>query len=629
MTAIETKPQRIAGWVAGTWLGIHQFLLADSGFLVLLTLLFLMAGLVLRGLRIFPPAPVGWLLLCLAWFSALPGFTPSIAFCGSVGGLAGAALLLRPLSSVRGLWVLLCGLSVLASLVLRGEETVNTVFVIVDVAVLMLVAQQLHTPEEAVVKVWESVVRLLRVVLPVAVVVTLAFWIFPALSTRAGGALTGFVGGDDLNPGASGELRVTRRVAFVADFSRSGAVPAWSGLYWRGQVLEKNGGLRWSREPARINSAPSVGRVPSSGTRWNYSQRLGPDRALAALDRPVSVEALHDGQQMTILETGGSVFAVLGNGGVEIVSTSVPAEDFPRRELAEGCLGVPEKIRNDPRLQALVAGVLVPGDSLSAKLGSLGDFLGTGGFSYTLRPGPMASDDVGGFLSDRRKGFCEHYAAAAATLLRLGGIPARVVTGFRGGSWNPWLRTITVRDSDAHAWVEAWDEGAGHWVRFDPTTFVAPDFSSRLELDMEPSRWPWHRLAATYAAAVIARIGARLAGLFSGFTGWGFFLVLAVGLAAIFGWKRSRWFPGTDVAAICLARLDKLAVCAKRGRLPGETPLAWLGRLAQSAPDAPGVEEFARSYEQWVYSPEGKNAGTLRDLKAAFAKLGRFFRKSR
>ncbi len=631
MTTTETKPQKIAAGVMGVWLGLHQLLLADSGLLVLWTLLVLLAGMMLRGFRIFLPASVEWFLLCLTGVFVLLIFTPSIAFYGSVCGLVGAVLLLRTFSPIRGLWVLLCGLAMLSALVLRGEETVNTVFVIVDVAVLMLVAQQLHTPEEAVVKVWESVVRLLRVVLPVTLVVVLAFWIFPVLSTRTGGAWMGFSDGDVLNPGDFGELRVSRRVAFVADFSRSQSVPGWSALYWRGQVLEKNEGLRWSLEPSRINSVPPVGRLPSSGTFWNYSQRLGTDRILSALERPVSVKVLREGRQTTILETGASIFAVLGNGGVEleIVSTSVPADDFPRQEVAEGDLAVPEKMRNDPRLQVLTSGLFVPGASLSAHLGSLGSFFETGGFSYTLRPGQMASHDVAGFLTDRKRGFCEHYAAAAAGLLRMGGIPARIVTGFRGGSWNPWLRTITVRDSDAHAWVEAWDERGRHWIRFDPTTFVAPDFSRRLETDMEPSRWPWHRLAATYASTVLARAGERLASFFSIFTGWEFFLILAVGGGVVFWWRRFRRVPGTDVALACLDRLDKLAGLAKRGRLPGETPLAWFGRLAQSSPDAPGLAEFARSYGRWMYSPDGKNAETLRALKISSGKLGRFFRKNR
>jgi hypothetical protein len=49
-----------------------------------------------------------------------------------------------------------------------------------------------------------------------------------------------------------------------------------------------------------------------------------------------------------------------------------------------------------------------------------------------------------------------------------------VVTGYQGGEWNPLDQTLVVRQSDAHAWAEVWLAGEG-WVRFDPTSAVAPE----------------------------------------------------------------------------------------------------------------------------------------------------------
>jgi hypothetical protein len=49
-----------------------------------------------------------------------------------------------------------------------------------------------------------------------------------------------------------------------------------------------------------------------------------------------------------------------------------------------------------------------------------------------------------------------------------------VVTGYQGGIWNPIGGYYTVRQSDAHAWVEVWLPGQG-WTRFDPTGVVAPE----------------------------------------------------------------------------------------------------------------------------------------------------------
>jgi hypothetical protein len=97
-----------------------------------------------------------------------------------------------------------------------------------------------------------------------------------------------------------------------------------------------------------------------------------------------------------------------------------------------------------------------------------------GGFRYTLAPAPLGRDAVDDFLFDTREGFCEHYSSAFTVLMRDAGIPARVVTGYQGGYWNPLADYLLVRNSDAHAWSEVWLAGRG-WVRVDPTGAVRPE----------------------------------------------------------------------------------------------------------------------------------------------------------
>jgi transglutaminase-like putative cysteine protease len=77
------------------------------------------------------------------------------------------------------------------------------------------------------------------------------------------------------------------------------------------------------------------------------------------------------------------------------------------------------------------------------------------------------------FLFTTRRGFCEHYASSFVFLMRAAGIPARVMTGYQGGELNGLGDYLIVRQSDAHAWAEVWQEPQG-WVRVDPTAAVAP-----------------------------------------------------------------------------------------------------------------------------------------------------------
>jgi transglutaminase-like putative cysteine protease len=84
------------------------------------------------------------------------------------------------------------------------------------------------------------------------------------------------------------------------------------------------------------------------------------------------------------------------------------------------------------------------------------------------------------FLLRDRVGYCQHFAGAAALLLRMAGVPTRVVAGFATGEPTGDGRYV-VRDADAHAWIEVYFEGIG-WVPFNPTP-AAADAEIPPELD--------------------------------------------------------------------------------------------------------------------------------------------------
>ena len=95
------------------------------------------------------------------------------------------------------------------------------------------------------------------------------------------------------------------------------------------------------------------------------------------------------------------------------------------------------------------------------------------------RPYPLAS-----FLFDTKSGYCQQFSGVMALMLRMGGVPARVASGFSPGSYNSERKDYVVRDTDAHSWVEAYFPPYG-WVTFDPTPAASPA-SSQLD-DTGPS----------------------------------------------------------------------------------------------------------------------------------------------
>jgi hypothetical protein len=89
--------------------------------------------------------------------------------------------------------------------------------------------------------------------------------------------------------------------------------------------------------------------------------------------------------------------------------------------------------------------------------------------SYSLvTPSRRRQDPVEDFLFDARAGHCEYFATTMVMLLRSRGVPSRLVTGFQRGELNALGNFEVMRQSDAHAWVEVFDERRG-WIAFDPT----------------------------------------------------------------------------------------------------------------------------------------------------------------
>lgn len=107
-------------------------------------------------------------------------------------------------------------------------------------------------------------------------------------------------------------------------------------------------------------------------------------------------------------------------------------------------------------------------------------------YRYDLNIAPQSQDmdAVSYFLFEEKAGYCEHFASAMAVMSRSVGIPARVVTGYAGGEYNPFTGLWEIRQSDAHAWVEIYFGGQG-WVPFDPT----PGFDSPAGGGEERSSW--------------------------------------------------------------------------------------------------------------------------------------------
>jgi len=188
-----------------------------------------------------------------------------------------------------------------------------------------------------------------------------------------------------------------------------------------------------------------------------------------ALDRPVGIPS------GTMLARGNYLYSVqpIRKGRrSEVLSSTEPVgkelNAYERRE----ALQLPASI--SPAVRELAASLAAHDSKPGAIVSSALQFFRTQGFRYSLSPGEYNNNDLEEFLFHRRTGFCGHYAASFATLMRLAGTPARVVVGYLGGEYNDLGGFFLVRQADTHAWCEVWIPEKG-WTRIDPTAAVAPD----------------------------------------------------------------------------------------------------------------------------------------------------------
>ena len=130
-------------------------------------------------------------------------------------------------------------------------------------------------------------------------------------------------------------------------------------------------------------------------------------------------------------------------------------------------------------------------------------------FRYTTDVPPPGELPLVDFLLRTRAGYCQHFAGAAALLLRMAGVPSRMVTGFAPGVRTE--RGFVARDVDAHAWIEVYFEGFG-WVPLDPTP---PSADAAVARELEPlaaTRKPGGPGGSLATAVAVAVAAAALAG---------------------------------------------------------------------------------------------------------------------
>jgi len=410
--------------------------------------------------------------------------------------------------------------------------------------------------------------------------------------------------------GIKSDTRVVARVEFPE--LRPGLLPA--NLYLRGAVYPRYQEGVWRQGAATPLPVPRAGflhfvgdaAVPDSTADITLEAANHP--ALFTYGHPTQIE----GAFLPVLSDGEGNLSLARSGHPTLRYRVRFAADLPRRSRIERRtnsedLAFPEGYEDVRILARKIAGGTGTGDERAKRI--VGFF--TSGFRYTLSD-PASS--IREFLFRKRAGYCEHFAAGLSLLLRGAGIPSRVAAGYLGGEWNGVGKYLIVRQSDAHAWVEAWIDG--RWVTLDATP---PGASSPLRtrtgtigLYADWLRQRWDKYVVNYSMRMqadavkegvraVRRTGAAfgfrgwdgVGGAARDAAGWGLLAAAAVFLLCRHLRKRrispgDRFPPGRSPLPGPYARLVRRLDRNRFRRHPGETLEETLAAAVRSRPDLVG-----------------------------------------
>jgi transglutaminase-like putative cysteine protease len=302
---------------------------------------------------------------------------------------------------------------------------------------------------------------------PLAIII---FIFFPRTSTPLWGlphdafaAKTGL--SDEMSPGKISDLVNSQEVAFRVQFPSR--IPEPAQTYWRGPVFWAFDGQTWSAPAMERRAMKQITLVhPSHPIHYTITLEPNNNFWLFALDQPATIP------DHAMLSTEMQLLARKPvNHLLRYAMTSYLDYYMPwvGGLVSERYLQVPADAAPRARqyIQTLKQQYPDKADIVKAVLNRFRNKQ----YYYTRQPPLLSGDPTDAFLFDTKRGYCEHYASSFTVLMRLAGIPARVVTGYQGGEMNPLSNYMIVRQSDAHAWSEIYLKDQG-WLRVDPTAVI-------------------------------------------------------------------------------------------------------------------------------------------------------------
>lgn len=317
------------------------------------------------------------------------------------------------------------------------------------------------------------ILKFIGLALPFFIILFLFFprlpplWQIPIPNNKA---VTGL--SDTMSPGDIAQLSQSSALAFriIADMKQ---LSNRNELYWRAMVLDRYDGTTWTSDfTNKRNKSFSKISGQIEGFHYQYLASDPSQQWITALEKSVPLEPkfiLQEDWAITpkrlVQRTQPIQLQWIGNNITDI------QEGELTQVILKNSLNYP--LTSDPQAQKFAKEMYQRSqNNPDLYIRNILNWYKKENFVYTLAPGKLGNNRVDEFLFQTKQGFCEHYASSFVLLMRYVGIPARVVTGYQGGEMAPDGQSWEVRQLDAHAWAEVYQQG--RWQRIDPTAIIAP-----------------------------------------------------------------------------------------------------------------------------------------------------------
>lgn len=306
-----------------------------------------------------------------------------------------------------------------------------------------------------------------------------------ATISRGGSTLTSFIGfSENVTLGEIGTLKANNEVVMRVRLE-SPQPDTLRAIRWRGVALDEFTGISWrksteARSGSQLNNERGLFQVGYTSSLHHLTTQtifLEPieSTVLFALPRAVAIQGdfpvLRLDAEGTIQSRRPQFDRIIYKALSDTTEPDAQTlrEDFRRYPVAFArYLRLPPSL--DPRIAERAANMVANHSAVTRY--DIARAIETDlqrDYGYSLEMKASGSDPLADFLFNVRTGHCEYFSTAMAVMLRTQGVASRVVNGFLPGEFNEAAGAFTVRQSDAHSWVEVYFPETNSWVTFDPT----------------------------------------------------------------------------------------------------------------------------------------------------------------